>query len=211
MSNTFTVTVDGWVDGDAIPEKFSFGKQDRETHIALSDNVNPKISWENAPEGTQSFVILCHDPDVPSVGDDVNQEGKSVAADLPRVNFYHWVLVDIPADINCIEEGQDAAGVAAKGKEPGQQSYGITGINDYTSWFAGDPDMEGNYGGYDGPCPPWNDTIIHHYHFTVYALSTPSLGLSGVFSGPDVEAALGEHVLAQDSVVGTYTLNPDVS
>ena len=31
-------------------------------------------------------------------------------------------------------------------------------------------DMRGDYHGYDGPCPPWNDGILHHYVFTLYAL-----------------------------------------
>lgn len=211
MENSFVVTVDVWEAGAAIPETFAFGKHDPDNHVALSDNINPRVAWDNAPEGTQSFVILCHDPDVPSVGDDVNQAGKTVPADLPRVDFFHWVLVDIPANVSGIEQGQDASGVTPGGKDPGQHPYGITGINDYTAWFEGDPDMEGDYGGYDGPCPPWNDSIIHHYHFTVYALSTPSLGLSGSFTGRDVEQALQGHVLAKDTVVGTYTLNPEVS
>jgi phosphatidylethanolamine-binding protein (PEBP) family uncharacterized protein len=43
----------------------------------------------------RSYVI-CHDPDVPSKGDDVNQEGRGVPASLPRVDFFHWVLVDLP-------------------------------------------------------------------------------------------------------------------
>ena len=37
------------------------------------------------------------------------------------------------------------------------------GINDYTGWFASDADMAGDYYGYDGPCPPWNDEIPHRY------------------------------------------------
>ena len=59
------------------------------------------------------------------------------------------------------------------------------GINDYTGWFAGDKDMAGNYFGYDGPCPPWNDEILHHYVFTVYALDVPRLDIAGDFGiGP---------------------------
>ena len=58
------------------------------------------------------------------------------------------------------------------------------GVNNYTDWFAGDEQMAGDYGGYDGPCPPWNDELLHHYRFTLYALDVPSLGLPGAFGGP---------------------------
>ena len=71
--------------------------------------------------------------------------------------------------------------------------------------------MKGDYGGYDGPCPPWNDEIVHHYHFSVYALAVPSLGLSGRFSGPDALRALNPHVLAKGTWTGTYSLNPSVN
>ena len=68
--------------------------------------------------------------------------------------------------------------------------------------------MEGDYYGYDGPCPPWNDSLIHHYVFTVYALDLPSLPLAGRFTGADARRAIEGHVLAQASITGTYTLNP---
>ncbi|MGB5207625.1 MAG: YbhB/YbcL family Raf kinase inhibitor-like protein, partial [Azonexus sp.] len=59
----------------------------------------------------------------------------------------------------------------------------------------------------DGPCPPWNDEIIHHYVFTVYALNIDQLPVSGRFGGPEVRAAIFGHVLAEASLTGTYTLN----
>lgn len=208
--DTLGVKINGWEDSAAIPVKFAFGKQNAETHVELSDNLNPEITWSNTPEGTQSFAIICHDPDVPSSGEDVNQEGKTVPADLPRVDFYHWVLVDIPASVNRIAEGTASSGVTPKGKATGQKDYGVAGINDYTGWFAGDADMGGDYGDYDGPCPPWNDSIIHHYHFTVYALDVSTLGLTGSFGGADALAAMRDHVLAKGSVVGTYTLNSEL-
>ena len=73
---------------------------------------------------------------------------------------------------------------------------------------AGNPDMAGTYAGYDGPCPPWNDEIIHHYHFEVHALDVDTLGLEGEFDGNDVRQAMAGHVLASARVTGTYTLNP---
>lgn len=70
--------------------------------------------------------------------------------------------------------------------------------------------MEGAYGGYDGPRPPWNDERIHHYHFRVYALDVPTLGLRGEFGGAEAMDTLEGHVLDWSEVVGTYTLNPDL-
>ena len=202
--------ISGWPNGEPIPEKFAFGKIPEEGRFALAGNINPAVSWEDAPEGTQSFALICVDPDVPSSGEDVNQEGKIVPANLPRVDFFHWVVVNIPAGTTAIAEGEDSAGVTPKGKTPGPQSYGLTGINSYTDWFAGDEDMAGEYGGYDGPCPPWNDSIIHHYHFTIYALDVAELDLSGAFTGAEALAAIEGHVLAQASHVGTYTMNRDL-
>ncbi len=210
MSDNFTVKISGWADGATIPAKYAFCKIDAKTHVALSENLNPAVSWSHAPSGTKSFALICHDPDVPSSGEDVNQEGKTVPADLPRVDFYHWVLIDIPAEITFIEEGAASSGITAKGKPVGAKPYGTAGINSYTDWFAGDADMAGNYGDYDGPCPPWNDSILHHYHFTLYALDTTSLGLSGPFTGADALKAMQNHILAQSSYVGTCSLNPDL-
>lgn len=203
------ITINSWANGAPIPEKFAFGKIPQQGRFALSSNVNPAIEWTDAPTGTKSFAIICHDPDVPSSGEDVNQEGKTVPSTLPRVDFYHWVLVNIPADETQIPEGIDSATVTPKGKIPGQKAHGLTGINSYTDWFSGDADMAGNYGGYDGPCPPWNDSIMHHYHFTVYALDVEKLELSGAFTGSDALADIESHVLAKASHIGTYTMNRD--
>ena len=204
---TLQVTIDGWENGAAIPERFAFCQPAQEGHVTLSANRSPGIAWAGAPAGTASFTIICHDPDVPSVGDDVNKEGRTIPAELPRVDFYHWVLVDIAPTVNALAEGADSDDVTAGGKPPGATDHGTRGVNNYTDWFAGDADMKGDYGGYDGPCPPWNDTVLHHYHFTLYALDVATLGLEGTFGGPEALAAMEGHVLAQAEWVGTYTLN----
>ncbi|MEM7291258.1 MAG: YbhB/YbcL family Raf kinase inhibitor-like protein [Pseudomonadota bacterium] len=205
------VNIDGWADGEAIPSRFAFGKIPEEGRFELGGNMSPGISWSGAPEGTKSFAIVCHDPDVPSVADDVNQEGKTIPSNLPRVDFYHWILSNIPSEKSAIAEGQASNGVTPKGKPSGQKPYGIAGVNNYTDWFAGDADMGGVYADYDGPCPPWNDSIVHHYHFTVYALDVADLGLSGEFGGPQLLEAMDGHILASGSYVGTYSMNPDVT
>ncbi|MDG1417914.1 MAG: YbhB/YbcL family Raf kinase inhibitor-like protein [Maricaulis sp.] len=202
--------VDGVANNAPISPKFAFGNIPAEGRFELSQNINPAVAWSDAPAGTKSFAIIVHDPDVPSSGEDVNQEGNEIPADLPRVDFFHWVLVNIPADVSEIAEGVDSSGVTPAGKEPGQQQYGLTGINSYTDWFAGDADMGGDYGGYDGPCPPWNDSMMHHYHFTVYALDVETFDLDGAFTGAEALAAMEGHVLDQASQIGTYSMNPSV-
>lgn len=204
------LTLKGITDGQPIPETFAFGVFSEEDHMSFGPNRNPELEWSDAPEGTKSFVVIMFDPDVPSKADDVNQEGKVVPKDLPRVDFFHWLLVDVPADMNRIPEGADSDGVIPKGKSPGSGPIGIRGANTFTHFLAGNPDMAGTYGGYDGPCPPWNDELMHHYHYEVHALDVESLGLTGEFEGDAVREAMKGHVLASARVTGTYTLNPDL-
>jgi hypothetical protein len=197
--------------GDPIPSEFAFCMQAAKGHVDLATNKSPHLSWSELPDGTKSLAIILVDPDVPSVGDDVNQEGKSVPASLPRTDFYHWVLVDIPPTFQELPEGAVCDGITPRGKTPGKTNYGVRGINDYTSWFKGDPEMDGTYAGYDGPCPPWNDELIHRYFFTLYALDVETLNLSGNFTGSDALAAMKGHVLDQAQWMGTYTVNPNAT
>ncbi|MDR2787256.1 MAG: YbhB/YbcL family Raf kinase inhibitor-like protein [Candidatus Accumulibacter sp.] len=198
-----------FVDGRAIPGDFSFGVPDPQRHVGLGRNLNPHLAWSEAPEGTRSFALICHDPDVPSRSDDVNQEGRTVPATLPRVEFFHWVLIDLPATVAEIKAGEFSGELTPRGKAgPGAPHGARQGINDYTAWFAGDGDMRGDYFGYDGPCPPWNDEIPHRYVFTLFALDVERLPLEGKFDGPRAREAMRGHVLAQASLTGLYSLDP---
>ncbi|MBX9810899.1 MAG: YbhB/YbcL family Raf kinase inhibitor-like protein [Burkholderiales bacterium] len=194
-----------------IPAEFAFCAPDPKTHVTLSRNRNPQLSWSDLPAGTKSLVLICHDYDVPSKPDDVNQEGRIIPPSLSRVEFYHWVLVDLDPASGPIRAGEFSDGVTPRGKKGPEGPRGTRqGINDYTAWFASDRDMAGNYYGYDGPCPPWNDTIPHHYVFTLYALDVAKCAVSGTFKGADVLAAIKGHVLGQASITGVYSLNPNV-
>ena len=198
-------------DGAAIPGEFAFAVPDAANHVALSANRNPQLEWTDVPAGTESFVLVVHDPDVPSRGDDVNKEGREVPASLPRVDFYHWMLLDIPASAREIAAGSQSDGVTPHGKRGPAAPGGMRhGINSYTDWFENDPAMEGDYFGYDGPCPPWNDSIVHHYVFTLYAVDVEQLEVDGELTGEKVVAALKGHVLAEATLTGTYSLNPKV-
>ena len=198
--------IDGIDEGQPVPARFAFCAGD-----AMGDNVSPALTWTGAPDGTRSFVVTCVDPDAPTDPTDVNVEGRTVSASMPRAEFAHWLLVDLPADRAGIAEGEAGSGIVAGGKPVGPSCGGVAGRNDYTAWFEGDADMAGTYGGYDGPCPPGNDELVHHYVFTVHALGVESVGLDGPFGLDDVRSAIEGHVLASASVVGTYTLNPNLA
>lgn len=197
---------------EPIPARCAFCIPDPEQRVSHGSNRNPALSWSGVPEATKSLVLICNDPDVPASPANVNTEGKTISARRKRTDFCHWVLVDIPADAVGIQEGEFSDGVTPGGK-PGPSSARGTrqGINDYTGWFAGDPDMAGNYFGYDGPCPPWNDSIVHHYHFTLYALNFERCPVGGEFTARSVLDAMQGHILETAVLTGTYSLNPDLA
>jgi len=203
------LTSTAFADGAPIPAAFAFCAPDPATRVALSTNLNPDFAWAGLPAGTRSLALICHDPDVPSRPDDVNKEGRAIPADLPRIDFHHWVLVDIPPSLPGIARGEFSGAVTARGKPGPDAPQGTRqGVNDYTLWFAGDADMGGDYYGYDGCCPPWNDSIVHRYVFTLYALDVDRLPLAGRFTGADAVAAMAGHTLARASLTGLYSLNP---
>ena len=194
---------------DQSPDSGAGDVEGNNRSVSRSNTGQPSKPRSGVPAVAKSFVLICHDCDVPSQGDDVNKEGRSIPASLPRVDFYHWVLVDIPADLSSIAEAEFSDGISARGKKGPEAKHGSRqGLNDYTGWFAADKDMSGNYFGYDGPCPPWNDEILHHYAFTLYALDSARCPVSGVFKGADVLKAIEGHVLAKAGLTGIYTLNP---
>lgn len=197
--------------GGVIPGRCAFAVKAPRGHVRLSDNLNPELSWTGAPTGTKSFVLLCIDPDVPTKPDDVNKEDREVPLKLPRTTFTHWAMVDIGADVTEIEEGAFSRGVTARGKRaPAGPEGSRQGINDYTAWFKGDADMGGDYLGYDGPCPPWNDSVVHHYRFELHALDVERCAVEGSFTSADVQKAIQGHVLGSATITGRFSLNPRI-
>ena len=208
---------DSFPNNGLIPVVCAFAQIDEKTRVRLSNNKNPHLAWSDVPEGTQSFVVTCVDAHAPTDPTDVNQIDREVPADLPRADFVHWVLINIPANVRVIEQGQFSQEVTPRGKsgpsiagKEFKDSPMRQGINDYTHWFANDHDMAGDYYGYDGPCPPWNDSIVHQYTFTVYALDVAEIELptDGKLKLSSVQRRMQGHVLVQASWVGQYTLTP---
>jgi len=208
---------DTFTNGADIPAACAFVVSDPADHVKLSSNRNPHIAWDDVPTGTESLVLICHDPDVPRDRSRVNQEASTVPLAAARIDFFHWTLADIPACLKSLAEGMFSDMVTPHGKPgplvPFTIKNGIEhqlrhGINDYTGWFAGDPDMAGEFYGYDGPCPPWNDERVHHFVFTLYALDIQHMPLIGRFTGRETCMAIKGHILDEARLFGTYSINP---
>lgn len=186
-----------------IPALFAMGQAD-----GFAGNRNPHLAWEEVPGGTRSFALFCIDPDAPTVPETVGRDDIEIPLEQPRGDFIHWTMVDIAADVRAIEAGSCSDGVTAKGKNnpPGPRGA-RQGLNDYTGWFAGDADMGGDYFGYDGPYPPFNDLRVHRYFFRLFALDVEKLDVPERFTAADVFRAMQGHVLTEALVYGTYSLN----
>ena len=204
------VTVEGFENNGPIPENFAFCARNGKEGVGKGGNNSPKVTWKNAPARTKSFAILMFDPDVPASFELANQEGRVIPQDFPRQTFNHWILFNITPERDSLAFAADSAGVTPRGKTPGQTEFGMRGINDYTKSFMGDAEMDGIYGGYDGPCPPWNDLRLHHYHFRVYALDIRQIMPTRPIEGKGALEAFERHALAMGEVTGTYTTNAAV-
>jgi Raf kinase inhibitor-like YbhB/YbcL family protein len=198
-------------DGEPIPERYAVATPtpDGKAEIAGAD-VSPHLRWSGEPAGTHSFAISVVDPDVPDRSRQ-GVEGLSLGDDEPREDFAHWLVADIPPEVHELREGAGGGGFVPHGRPADPPVAGaVSGRNSYRELFEGNADLEGTYGGWDGPFPPWNDEVVHRYVTTVYALDVPSLGLAPGFTLEEFRAAIDGHVLDEGRIVPTYTLNPSL-
>src|SRR5262245_17256572 len=78
------MTSTAWEDGGVIPDKY--------TQAAGPMAPSPELKWSQVPEGTQSFVLLMHDPEP------VLQKGS-------KMDITHWLIWNIPATATGLKEG----------------------------------------------------------------------------------------------------------
>ena len=67
-------------DFELTSEAFEHGSTIPVTYTCDDENFSPPLSWSDVPEGTESFALICEDPDAPSG------------------TWSHWVLYNIPGD-----------------------------------------------------------------------------------------------------------------
>ena len=197
---------DSFEHGQRIPAEFAMGTAD-----GFGGNRNPQLRWDEVPDGVKSFALLCIDTDAPTDPSLAGRDDIEIPVEHPRGEFVHWVMIDIPADVRDIAAGACSDGISKRGKsDPAGPAGSRQGLNDYTGWFASDPDMAGEYLGYDGPYPPPNDLLLHRYFFRVFALDTNRLDVPEKFTAADVFRAMHGHVLGEAATYGTYSLHPAV-
>jgi len=140
-------------DGDTIPTKYT----------ADGGNASPPLRWRAAPDGTRSLALVCEDPDA------------------PRGTFTHWVLFNIPAQTEELNEG----------------------LPHETSLLAGAEQATNDFGkiGYGGPSPPPGKP--HRYVFKLYALDRRLDVKPGATKAAVLDAIKG-HVLGEGQLLGNY-------
>jgi Raf kinase inhibitor-like YbhB/YbcL family protein len=194
-----------------MPDECAFGLLGPDKQYQWGTNRNPHFVWSELPKGVESLALINDDLDVPVKLDTFNKDGSVVAKEQQRRSLCHWVLVDIDPAGGPLKFGEFSEGVTIGGKPGPKAPRGMRqGVNEYTDWFKNDATMRGNYFGYDGPCPPWNDERPHRYVFTMFALDVSHLDVQGKFDKYAALSAMRGHVLAEASITGLYALNPDV-
>jgi Raf kinase inhibitor-like YbhB/YbcL family protein len=209
-AKSLSVEIEGLGAHGRFADMQAFCKPAATGQVAMGADISPAVRWSAGPAGTRSFALILRDADVPVDFATANQAGKVIAAEAPRQTVTHWVLVDIPAGTNSLAAGAEGDRLTPKGKPLLVTDHGRRGFNDYGRFMAGNPAMAGDYAGYDGPCPPWNDQRLHHYTLTVYALSVDKLPVAGQVDGPRMLQAITPYILATGRAQATYSLNPTV-
>lgn len=153
---SFSVTSDDVSDAQPL-------KDDQVAHLG---DTSPQLSWDAVPDA-KSYTVTCFDPDAPTPS-----------------GFWHWLLVDLPADVTSLETGAGAEGADL----PGQA---FMCRNDTGSKaFA-------------GAAPPEGDQV-HRYFLVVHAVTEESLGVDSDASPAVVSFNLAFKTAARAILHGTY-------
>jgi Raf kinase inhibitor-like YbhB/YbcL family protein len=100
---SFELTSNDFADGEPLDK--------RHAHESVGgENVSPHLRWSGFPAETKSFALTCFDPDAPTGS-----------------GFWHWVLVDIPADTTELLSDASKSGPLPAGSFSVRSDYGRPG------------------------------------------------------------------------------------
>lgn len=108
---------------------FEYGASIPVKHTCKGEDVPPPLIWDEAPKGTVSFALVLEDPDAPGG------------------TFLHWLIYNLPADINELDGVSPVEKNLRNGALQAKNDFGRTG--------------------YGGPCPPSGEE--HRYFFRLFA------------------------------------------
>jgi len=91
------ITSQSFTPGGVIASEFAMGKPVGDS-FGFAGNRNPQLTFSQVPTAARSLVLLCVDPDVPTVAEMVGKSGVEIPVDQPRCDFVHWLMIDIAAD-----------------------------------------------------------------------------------------------------------------
>jgi Raf kinase inhibitor-like YbhB/YbcL family protein len=154
---SFTLTSEDVTDGQPL----------KDDQVNEFGNSSPQLSWSGFPEETKSFVVTCYDPDAPTPS-----------------GFWHWILVDLPADCTSLPAGAGSASATLPGNA-----------------FMCRNDMSAKE--FLGAAPPAGDQV-HRYYFVVHAVKEESLGVDSDASAAVVSFNLAFKAAARAIIKGTY-------
>jgi hypothetical protein len=143
------------------------GQPLKDDQVAAHGNTSPQLTWEPGPEGTLSYTVTCFDPDAPTPS-----------------GFWHWVLVDLPADVTSLDTGAGAVGATLPG----------------TAFHVRN---DAGQAGFMGAAPPQGDQV-HRYFFVVHAVSTETLGVDDSVTPAVVSFNLAFKTAGRAILHGTY-------
>lgn len=155
QSGSFHITSSAFLQGGQIPQKYT----------ADGEDISPPFSWTGAPQNTKSFTITCEDPDA---------SGSDSGA------FFHWIIFNIPGDVNQLYGGITNQRTLDDGAKQGKNDMGTIG--------------------YSGPSPP---SGTHRYTFKIYALDK-MLDLEPGATKKQVNNAMQGYILGQTQITGKY-------
>jgi Raf kinase inhibitor-like YbhB/YbcL family protein len=155
---SFTLTSEDIAHGEHLANKHVFNDWG-----FSGENLSPQLSWSGFPSETRSFAVTCYDPDAPTGS-----------------GFWHWVLVDVPANVTELPTGAGAE----------DSKVGIQVRNDYGIKAFG------------GAAPPPGNP--HRYVFAVHALDVESLGINSDVTAAVAGFNITAHTIARAVLVPVY-------